>query len=283
MSKHLSQPWIPLHIHKWLEGSTREELQHDERAIFSDLLCLASKNGGYIGANVDDGFPYSNSRLSKILDAPVELIERTLEKCIDTGKIERLKNGILRIVKWEDYQLSDRWIRKLNSAKTEHSSEKPEHYSAKEEPRGEDIDTDKDIKKDKEKEVRVLKEHPYFSLALRILSNAEKNNPLMTTKTSYQNKIRPKKLGKIVDDLRLLIEEDLKAMPREDAIIYVNKLLDWALNHEFWSKQVESGKALRRGFAGETKLITQYNDAQQGKKRDLRRGIALPSEEKKDG
>lgn len=137
MAKHSTQPWIPLHTNKWLNGSTREELQHDERAIFADFLCLASQNGGYIGANVEDGFPYSNKRLSDILAAPLELIERTLQRCLDTNKIERLENGILKIIKWEEYQLSDRWIRKLNSAKTEHTSENQEDYSEKADSRGE--------------------------------------------------------------------------------------------------------------------------------------------------
>lgn len=158
MAKHPTQPWIPLYTNKWLNGSTRDELRHDERAIFADLLCLASQNGGYIGANVEDGFPYSNKRLSDILAAPLKLIERTLQRCLDTNKIERLENGILKIIKWEEYQLSDRWIRKLNSAKTEYTSENQEDYSEKADSIGEERREEKN-RKENTKDAKASRKH----------------------------------------------------------------------------------------------------------------------------
>lgn len=118
---------------------------------------------------------------------------------------------------------------------------------------------------------------PFLPLAKRILENAEKNNPAITQKADYQKKVVPQKLATITNELRLLVETDLKFMKREEAVKHVGKVLDWALNHSFWSKQVESGDALRRGFAGKTKLITQFNDAQNHKVPRDNRGPAAPS------
>lgn len=118
-----AQPWIPLDRIKWLNGSTRLELTHAERGIFSDFLCLAAETGGYIALNVDDGIPYTIQRLAKLLggDEPLEetqqLIESTIEKCISFGKLKQLSTGVLQVVKWKDYQLNDNYVRQLRYRK----------------------------------------------------------------------------------------------------------------------------------------------------------------------
>jgi len=131
-------PWIPLDVAKWLNGSTREELNHDERAIWIDMLCLAARYRGLIGANPDDELSYSLSRLAGILYAKEELVERTIDKCIKVGKLERLDSGILKVIKWDEYQLSDGYRRKLEAetapigTETAPNERKPAPYNKKE-------------------------------------------------------------------------------------------------------------------------------------------------------
>ncbi len=127
-----TQMWIPLYVDKWIFGSTRLELEPDERGVFVDLLALAAKDEGYIRAN--ENMPYPLRQLAGLLNITEELLLRTIEKCKKYGKIEE-KNGILKIVSWERYQFSDRYKRmikaKSTSEKTEHTSEKAEHTSEK--------------------------------------------------------------------------------------------------------------------------------------------------------
>jgi hypothetical protein len=117
----INKLWIPLWIDKWLFGSTRIELDPDERSVWLDLLVIASKNEGYIRAN--ENTPYPDSQLAGLLIIPVELLERTVEKCIKYEKITRNENGTLYVINWKKYQFSDRHKRRV-SEKTDTMSEK---------------------------------------------------------------------------------------------------------------------------------------------------------------
>jgi hypothetical protein len=97
-------PWFPLHVDSWLFGSTRIELTNEQRAIFIDLVAVGAKDSGYIRAN--ETTPYPLEQLAGFLRLDLDVLKETIERCIDTGKIERLPNGILRIVNWETYALS---------------------------------------------------------------------------------------------------------------------------------------------------------------------------------
>lgn len=132
------QIYVPLRVVKWLDGSTRDELAHDERAIFADFLCLAAKNGGYIAANVDDGVPYSTRRLAKLLGSGGEtleqteaLIERTIKNCVKHHKIKRLESGVLWILKWKEYQLSDSYVRVLKHRRLKEEGKKEKERKEK--------------------------------------------------------------------------------------------------------------------------------------------------------
>ena len=105
--------WIPLWVDKWLWGSTRHELAHDERAIFTDLLALAAKDDGWIRANPET--PYPLEQLAGMLCAPVELIKRTIEKAKNYGKLSEPLSGIFLISSWEGYRLTDRRKRDLEA------------------------------------------------------------------------------------------------------------------------------------------------------------------------
>ena len=125
MKRGKTYAWIPLWIDKWLWGSTRHELAHDERAIFTDLLALATKDDGYIRANPTT--PYPLEQLAGMLCAPIELLKRTISQSLHYGKLEEPLPGIYRIASWEGYQLTDRRKRDLEpiSEIKEQCSEKP--------------------------------------------------------------------------------------------------------------------------------------------------------------
>lgn len=69
-SKDSALMWIPLWVDKWLWGSTRIELEPDERSVWVDLMALAAKDDGYIRANV--GVPYAHQQLAGMLCVSVE-------------------------------------------------------------------------------------------------------------------------------------------------------------------------------------------------------------------
>ena len=118
-SKDDSMKWIPLWVDKWLFGSTRLELQHDERAIWVDLMALAGKDNGFVRANAET--PYQKSQMAGLLCAPEELLTRTIERCIATGKIVEDKPGIYYLVNWNDFRLSTRQRQRIESKAKERS------------------------------------------------------------------------------------------------------------------------------------------------------------------
>lgn len=139
-----SMEWIPLWIDKWIFGSTRIELQPDERSVWVDLMAVASKDNGYIRANPDTEYP--PQQLAGLLCISEELLNRTLQRCLETKKIAKSENGAgYYILNWATYQLSDRHRRRFfsNVAEKEHMSLKtdtmsPEADAIGEERRGED-------------------------------------------------------------------------------------------------------------------------------------------------
>ncbi len=112
-SKDSGLQWIPLYIDKWLWGSTRIELQPDERSVWIDLLVIGAKDEGYIRAN--EGCPYPPDQLAGMLRIPLELLQRTLEKCKKVGKITQELDGTYYLQNWEHYRLSRRHQRRFES------------------------------------------------------------------------------------------------------------------------------------------------------------------------
>jgi len=123
--RHKQVPtWFPLYIDKWLLGSTRHELTHEERAIWTDLMALSKKDQGYIRAN--EGIPYPLEQLAGMLmsrfdtfEKTLELVTRVIEKCLSpaVGKLKKMNDGTLFVLSHESYLLSDRWERELNKRK----------------------------------------------------------------------------------------------------------------------------------------------------------------------
>jgi len=164
-----SMEWFPFWVDKWIFGSTRIELQPDERAIWIDLLAIAAKDNGHIRANITT--PYPPQQLAGLLCITEELLQRALQRCIETGKIEeifinKVQNQTLskskpdnifagyRIINWAAYQLSERHKRRFEAAKFEVQtmSSKTDTMSSKTDTIGEDIKKRRGYKEEKRRE-----------------------------------------------------------------------------------------------------------------------------------
>jgi len=95
---------------KWIFGAIRIECTVEERAIWVDLLSLASKDNGFIRANEE--IPYPLEQLAGMLRIPEDIFIKAIEKFINLkdkngkGKLTRMKDGTLYVTTWEDYQFS---------------------------------------------------------------------------------------------------------------------------------------------------------------------------------
>ena len=96
--------WFPFWVDKWIFGSMRIEFNLEERAIWIDLLALASKDDGYIRANED--IPYPIQQLAGTLIIPEDKLMAAIDKFIEKGKLIKKSNGTILVAKWEKYQLS---------------------------------------------------------------------------------------------------------------------------------------------------------------------------------
>lgn len=117
MKRGKTYEWIPLWVEKWLWGSTRIELTPAERSVWVDLMALGSKDDGYIRAN--ETTPYLDQQLAGILCIEADLLHAAVEKCIQYGKLAKDDNGILYIVNWNEYSLTERHKRRVMSAKAD--------------------------------------------------------------------------------------------------------------------------------------------------------------------
>jgi hypothetical protein len=134
MKNKETQMWIPLYVDKWIFGSTRIELDPAERGVFVDLLALGAKDNGYIRAN--ENTPYLLPQLAGLLNVSVELLQSTIQKCIQVGKIDEPQPGIYHITNWDKYQFSERHKRRLKNKqnlndvrKNGHNVRKRGHYN----------------------------------------------------------------------------------------------------------------------------------------------------------
>ena len=117
MKRGKTYEWIPLWVEKWLWGSTRIELTPAERSVWVDLMALGSKDDGYIRAN--EMTPYLDAQLAGMLCVPIELLQTTIAKCIEYGKLGRDNQGTLYILNWAEYSLTERHKRRVMSAKSD--------------------------------------------------------------------------------------------------------------------------------------------------------------------
>ncbi len=89
--------WIKLHIDGWLDGTTRDELEPDERSVWCDIMALAGR------AN-DHGWVHAPlSSWPRLLNISKELRDRTITKCTAAGKITVEGDHVL-VVNYDKYQ-----------------------------------------------------------------------------------------------------------------------------------------------------------------------------------
>ena len=115
MKEKTTQLWIPLYIDKWIFGSTRIELEPDERGVFVDLLALAAKDQGFIRAN--ETTPYPHQQLAGLLNIPIELLDSALVKCLHFEKLIEPIPGIYKLKNWDEYQLSEDYKYRLSTGR----------------------------------------------------------------------------------------------------------------------------------------------------------------------
>ena len=99
----MRKTWIKLWVDNWLSGSMRFDLTSEERGVWADLLAMAghSRNPGIIQADADMAYPHEF--LAASFNITIELLETTLQKCADQGRISENSHGI-EIMKWAEYQ-----------------------------------------------------------------------------------------------------------------------------------------------------------------------------------
>ena len=87
-----------------LDGSIRYQLEADERGVWYDLINFSAicSEAGIIADR--DGRPYPHSFIANRLNIPLELLERTLGKCSEEGRLSEKEGEPIRIVNWKCYQ-----------------------------------------------------------------------------------------------------------------------------------------------------------------------------------
>ena len=95
--------WVKLHINGILNGSVRYQLEPAERATWIDLLCFSGL--GVVPGTISDSDrrPYPHSFLANRFNISIKLLETTLLKCIDEGRLTEDEQGI-HITNWASYQ-----------------------------------------------------------------------------------------------------------------------------------------------------------------------------------
>ena len=113
--------WLKLYSLECLEGSIRYQLESDERGVWYDLLNLANicSTPGVISDS--DGRAYPLKFIANRLNIEEELLQRTLDKCKDEGRVKLNSHGVIEITNWKAYQ-------------SEYQRQKPYRQKAKEEP-----------------------------------------------------------------------------------------------------------------------------------------------------
>lgn len=99
----MRRTWIKMWVMESIEGSIRYQLDPAERSVWYDLVLFSawSARPGIISDK--DSRPYPHKFIANRLNIPVPLLEKTLKKCQDEGRIQENSDGI-HIVNWERYQ-----------------------------------------------------------------------------------------------------------------------------------------------------------------------------------
>lgn len=95
--------WIKLYCWGRLHGSMIYQLSEEEQSIWDKLLCYAGILGREGQISDNDGRPFPHNFIAHELHTSEELLESTLQKCKEEGRITEDEQGI-HIVNWAAYQ-----------------------------------------------------------------------------------------------------------------------------------------------------------------------------------
>ena len=272
--------WFKFYSESYLLGSTRSELTPEERSVWVDFLCLATINYGKIEV-------YSRDQLARQLLIERELLDRSIEKFLEFGKVKRRyskreKKEIFSIVKWLHFQASylTKRQKKSETYKKNNRSEKEENSDTNIEPtlqerKGQEI-TPKEI---------TLKENTEDD-SENLNSNSNKikdNSPLPSIfKTSTRGE-------QTIKDQFLSVLKECKGYPFDkfkDSIFFdttvkecpnINVIKQLAKKIEWWKKHPDALKANPR-----QKLQEWFKEDQKFQKRGGSQPVGVISKEMDD-
>lgn len=95
--------WVKMWVTDCIEGSIRWQLDPAERSVWYDLILFSALSARPGIISDKDSRPYPHSFIANRLNIPLALLEKTLKKCQDEGRIQENSDGI-HIVNWERYQ-----------------------------------------------------------------------------------------------------------------------------------------------------------------------------------
>lgn len=95
--------WVKFWVNECLEGTVRFDFSPAERGVWYDLIMLAGRCRvpGTISANEHTAYPHSY--IAGLLNVELELLETTLKKCVDSGRVTEDSEGI-HLTNWPHYQ-----------------------------------------------------------------------------------------------------------------------------------------------------------------------------------
>ncbi len=266
--------WYPFYIDKWLFGSTRHELIinpgwgekfpnlvsvipesvlnlpfADLRGVFTDLMTISKKDGGFIRANATT--PYPLEQLAGMWCVPLDWLKATIAICLhpSVGKLTEPFPGIYYVVSTETYSLSDRYKRGVGKA--EHGSEIPEQPSGKEAPRLKENRGEKNKKKTYPDDF----DNEDVRLTELLIELMGKNNP----SSSILRRMAKDGRAKWADVVRKLREIDRRT-PAE-----IEDVIRFSQEDEFWSSNILSMPTLRDKW---DKLVMKARRGQAGRWED---------------
>jgi hypothetical protein len=98
--------WFKFYGRKWLMGTIRRDMNREQMSVFADLMSMCSLckefDKGIISRG--DGIPFERQYIADFIEAPLELLNDTLNICVETGRIIIEPTGIIHIIKWEMFQ-----------------------------------------------------------------------------------------------------------------------------------------------------------------------------------
>lgn len=99
----IQRTWIKLHVNGWLHGSVRWQLTPAERGTLADLFALAGERGRDGEISDNDGRPFPMEYIAHSLNIDVALLESTIAKCVEEGRIVD-RDGVITLTNWKIYQ-----------------------------------------------------------------------------------------------------------------------------------------------------------------------------------